>query len=247
MKSNKLLGITILSDNKTIILEKIIKYIGSPKGFFHIVSLNPENLVITQENEEFKKVVETAQIKIVDGIGTVLAGRLLNLSLERLTGVDLMDNLINLVANMRLRVMLIGGKPNLALDLSKCYEDKYPEAKFLGLEGIKDIKSPKIEEEKAIFSIVTDYKPHVVFISFGSPDQELWLARHSSKFSGIVVMGVGGAFDYLSGRISRAPRLFQKIGIEWFYRLISQPWRWKRQLRLLKFIKLVLEQKWTKN
>ncbi len=236
-----------MAETKSDILEKIIKYIRSPKGFFHIVSLNSENLVVTQENNEFKKVVETAQIKIIDGKGVVLAGRLFNLSLERLPGVDLMENLISLVANMRLRVMLIGGKPNLALELSKCYGSKYPEAKFLGLEGIKDIKSPKPEEEKAIFSIVADYKPHIVFVSFGSPDQELWLARHSKELSGIVVMGVGGAFDYLSGRISRAPEFFRKVGLEWFFRLINQPWRWRRQLRLLKFIKLVFEQKWTKN
>ena len=97
MKTNKLLGITISPETKTSILEKIIKYIRSPKGFFHIVSLNPENLVIAQENKEFKKVLETAQIKIIDGMGIVLAGCLLNLNLERLTGVDLMKNLIILI------------------------------------------------------------------------------------------------------------------------------------------------------
>ena len=180
-------------------------------------------------------------------MGVVLAGRLFNLELERLTGVDLMENLLNLASIMRLRAMLIGGKPNLALELADCYQRQFPEAKFKGVEGIADIKNPREEEEKAIFSIVPSYKPHIIFAAFGSPDQELWLARHSEEFVGTVVMGVGGAFDYLSGKADRPSGFIRKIGLEWLSRLISQPWRWKRQTRLLKFIKLVLEQKWKNN
>ena len=124
MKQNKILGIAIPKDTRKIILEKILKYIEKPNGFFHIVSLNPENLVVATENKLFKKVVETAQIKIIDGVGVVLVGRLLNLNLERLTGVDLMDNLISLASNMRLRVLMIGGKLNLADSLAKCSKTK---------------------------------------------------------------------------------------------------------------------------
>lgn len=246
MKSIKILGITISLQSKQSILEKIIKYITSPKDFFHIVSLNPENLVVANEDNRFKHVIETAQIKIIDGIGVVIAGRLHNLSLEKLTGVDLMENLIILADNMRLRVLLIGGKSNLALELAKCYEEKYPEAKFFGLQGIENIKKIKKEEEKVIFSIVADYKPHLVFVAFGSPDQELWLERHKKVFSGMVVMGVGGAFDYLTNKINRAPLLIQKMGFEWLFRLINQPWRWRRQMRIFKFIYLVLKEKWKK-
>jgi len=93
---------------------------------------------------------------------------------------------------------------------------------------------------------VRRYKPHLVFVAFGSPYQELWIARHSNQFGKSVVMGVGGAFDYLSGHVYRAPEFIRKIGLEWFFRLLSQPWRWKRQLSLLKFIKLVLQEKWKK-
>ena len=236
MKQNKILGIAIPKDTRKIILEKILKYIEKPNGFFHIVSLNPENLVVATENKLFKKVVETAQIKIIDGVGVVLVGRLLNLNLERLTGVDLMDNLISLASNMRLRVLMIGGKLNLADSLAKCYKTKYPEANFLGTIGIKNIKKPEKSEEEAISSIVAEYKPHLVFVAFGSPDQEIWIERHKSIFTNCVVMGVGGAFDYLSNNIKRAPVFIQKIGLEWLYRLVTQPWRWKRQLRILRFL-----------
>ena len=200
MKPNKILDITIPEQSKSDILEKIIKYIKLSNNFCHIVSINPENIVIAHENHMFKKVIETAQIKIIDGVGIVLAGRLLNIRLERFSGVDLMEKLIDLASNMRLRVLLIGGKPNLALNLADCYSKKFPKAKFVGLTGIKDIKNPSIEEEKNIFSIVTVNKPNLVFVAFGSPDQELWIERHKKKFKNSVIMGVGGGFDYHSKR-----------------------------------------------
>ncbi len=237
MNKNKILGVTIATQSKSDTLEKIIKYISQPKGFYHVVSLNPEILVIAQKNKEFKNVVETAQIKIVDGMGIVLAGRFLNTDVgERLAGVDLMAKLIEQAGKLRLRVLLIGGEPNLAHDLAECYQAKYPEANFIGLIGIKNIKNPERSEERTIFDIVRSHKPHIIFVSFGSPDQELWIARHKKEFSNSLVMGVGGAFDFLSGKISRAPESVRKMGMEWFYRLVNQPWRWRRQLRLLEFV-----------
>ena len=248
MRSNKLLGITVPFETKSTVLEKILKYIDRPTGFFHIVSLNPENLVVTTKNKLFKKVIETAQIKIIDGIGIVLAGRLLGVKVgERVTGVRLMEELLKRASDRRLRVLMIGGKENLAEELVECYSKQFTEAKFKGVQGIKNIKNIKKEEEIKTFSIVAAYKPQLVFVAFGSPDQELWLDRHKNEFAECVVMGVGGAFDYLSSNIKRAPVFIQKFGLEWLYRLIIQPWRWKRQLRLFKFIRLILQEKWKKN
>ncbi len=247
MRSNKILGITIFPESKSNILEKILKYIDRPTGFSHIVSLNPENLVVTTENESFKKVIETAQIKIIDGTGVVLAGRWLGVEVgERITGVGLMEELLKKASDRRLRVLMIGGKENLAEELIECYSEQFPEAKFKGVQGIEDIKNIKKEEEVKIFSIVTAYKPQLIFVAFGSPDQELWLDRHKKELVGCVVMGVGGAFNYLSNKIKRPPVFIQKLGLEWLFRLLNQPWRWKRQLRLLKFIGLVIQQKWNK-
>jgi len=246
-KEKAILGISIPIQSKQTILEKILKYIEKPNGFFHIVSLNPENLVVATENDLFKQIIETAQIKIIDGIGIVLAGRLFNLNLERLTGVDLMKNLINMASNMRLRVMLIGGKENLALELADCYQREFSEAKFKGIGGIRNIENPTDKEEEEVVLIVRHYKPQLVFVAFGSPDQELWIERHKKEFSGCVMMGVGGSFDYLSNSTRRAPIFIQKIGLEWLYRLVTQPWRFKRQLRLIKFIWLIIKQKWSKN
>ena len=243
MKHNQILSITIPTHSKRDILEKIKKYLYDPKGFYHIVSLNPENLVVAQEDKTFKEVIETAQIKIIDGAGIVLAAHILGFDVgERLTGVELMEELIRLANNIRLRVLLIGGKPDLALRLAQCYRDKMLQVKFKGIIGIKNIKTPEKEEEETISSIVTEFRPHIVLVAFGSPDQELWLYRHRSLFKDCLCMGVGGAFDYLSGQVTRAPKFIQKIGLEWLYRLIRQPWRWKRQSKLLKFIWLIVKE-----
>jgi N-acetylglucosaminyldiphosphoundecaprenol N-acetyl-beta-D-mannosaminyltransferase len=247
MSKNKILKISIPLESKKDILEKIRKYILRPRGFFHIVSLNPENLVIAEENSVFKKTIETAQIKIVDGIGIVLAARWLDVPIgDRMTGVELMEEMVKLADKLRLRVLLIGAKSNLALTLAECYNSRYAQGKFKGAYGIQNIKSPRHDEEKAIFSIVRRFKPHVLLISFGSPDQELWLDRHRKELSGIVAAGVGGAFDYLSGNIIQPPKFIRRVGFEWLFRLINQPWRWKRQLRLVKFARLILEEKWKK-
>lgn len=244
MNENNLLNIPIPRLSQKDILEKIKKYIKKPVGFFHIVSLNPEILVIANESKRFKKVLRSAQMRIIDGVGVILACRFLRIPHgQRFPGVDLMEILLDLAGNLCLRVLFIGGKANLANSLANCYQKKYPKAKFFSLEGIKNIQKPKKKEEAKIFAIVSNFKPHFVFVAFGSPFQELWIERHKNQLNNAVVMGVGGAFDFLSGKVKRAPKVFRFLGLEWFFRLINQPWRWKRQLRLIKFMALVFKEK----
>ncbi len=239
----KLFGILIDDLSKKDILEEIKKGIYQSDQFFHIVSLNPENLVIAQKNNDFKRVIKTAQIRIIDGVGVIIACRLLKIKCgERITGADLMKELLTMGGKLCLRTLLIGGQDSLADNIADCYQKKFPKAKFFGLEGIKDIKNPKKEEEEKIFSIVSDFKPHLVFVAFGSPDQELWLVRHKDKFKDCVCMGVGGAFDFLGGKVPRAPIFFRRLGFEWLFRLFVQPWRWRRQLRLIEFVLWVIKE-----
>lgn len=244
MKQNKLLGITLPMDSREEILEKIIKDAKNHKRFTMVFSLNPEIFVAMENDSEFKKVAREAQIRINDGAGIVLAARINGMRVgDRYTGVDLMEDVLKEASKHSLRVMLIGGGPKLAEELAECYSKKYPRLSIFGIQGIKDISNPTENEERAIFSIVADRKPHIVFVAFGSPFQEKWLYRNQAHFQGMVVAGVGGAFDFLSGRVPRAPRFVRLLGLEWLFRLIIQPWRIKRQLRLLTFIRLVLRQR----
>lgn len=245
METNKrILGINIRARTKNAILETIKIHIDNPRDFYHIVSLNPENLVIAQNNEEFKKVIETAQMVIIDGVGVVIAGQILGVPIgDRVTGVDLMHSLVNVANEKCLSVMLIGAKGNLADRLVNCYKTEFKQAKFVACEGFKDIVQPTKDEEERIFSIVASVRPRLIFVAFGSPFQEIWLWRNRERLQGSICMGVGGAFDYFAGNARRPPVLVRKIGLEWLFRLLHQPWRWKRQLRLLVFLKLVLKER----
>lgn len=240
----KILKIELTNTTKKYTLEKIEKYTSDPKGFFQVVSLNPENFVLAQKNNNFRKALQDAQIQLIDGFGVVLAGAILDQKIgERVTGVDLMEKLIDLAIRKRLTVGLIGGRPKLAEYIADCYNQKTGQTHLFGLEGIKNSKNPKKEEEEEIMAIIRDRRPSFLFVSFGSPAQELWLWRNRHKLKGIVCMGVGGAFDFLAGRIKRAPKFVRSLGLEWVWRLIRQPWRLKRQLRIPKFLWLVLKQK----
>jgi N-acetylglucosaminyldiphosphoundecaprenol N-acetyl-beta-D-mannosaminyltransferase len=239
LKTNILsLPLTLLA--KEDILEQIKKGERKKTDFLHILSINPENVIIALERKEFKRVVVETQSHIPDGIGVVLAVRLLmGRRITRLTGIDMMETLLEAGAEYSLRVVLIGGKTNLADDVSKCYKKRFPSLNIAGTQGILDISRPTREEEKAIFRIVSITRPHLIFVSFGSPQQELWIDRHKNDFEGAVVMGVGGAFDFIAGEVPRASAFFRKTGLEWLYRLVKEPRRAFRQLRLVKFMFLV--------
>lgn len=245
MNSNStLLGIEIPTDSKEQVREKIIKNILQDKQYFHIISLNSENFVLASQNQDFKKIVREAQIRIVDGYGVELGAKLRSISIgDRYSGVDLMSDLLKEANDRRLRVLLIGGSPKIAEKVVECQKQLHPAIEITATQGISDISNPTAAEDENIASIVTATKPHIVFVSFGSPSQELWIDRHKKLFEGMVVMGVGGAFDFLSGTVPRAPLLLRKLGLEWLFRLLIQPWRIKRQLRLITFLWLVLSGK----
>jgi len=242
--NKKLLGIEIPTEEKEDILEKILE--GIPKGekYHHVMSLNPEIFVQMHNSIEFKKVVAWSQTKIVDGFGVVLAAHLLGVPVgARLTGVDMMDEVIKRASAESLSVLLIGGKEKVAEKLADCYRSKYSSLTIRGIQGVSDIQNPNPQEEDEIFSIVADMKPHIIFTAFGSPYQELWMYKHRDRLKGSVCAGVGGSFDFLSGNTPRAPRIMRSLGLEWLYRLVREPWRWKRQIRLLIFVWMVLKQK----
>ncbi len=247
MKSS-IFGIPVDDRSAEIVLEQIKKGLKARREFTHVVSLNPENLVVAKGDPEFRKIVVEAQIRINDGIGTVLAVQILNgVKVPRLSGVDLMHQLVKWSSNESLRVLLIGGKGNLAEELADCYNRSYTASKFKGVEGYANIKSQSEEETEKLLAIVADLRPHLIFLAFGSPDQEKWVYRNRASLQGIVCIGVGGAFDYLGGRVKRAPGIIRSVGLEWFFRLVRQPWRWRRQLRLVEFIWRVLIERLSAN
>lgn len=226
----------------------ILEYFKKKKNLnsflLHIISINPENIIEARSNREFEKALIASQNHIPDGSGVVWAARLLNgVKLTRLSGVDVMDKLMHEACTRSLRVFLIGGKGKLAEQVANCYIKRFQSIKVSYTHGFADIKTPLESEEKAIFDIVRTIKPHIIFVSFGSPFQEIWIEKNRRFFSKLLVMGVGGAFSLVAGQVSRAPHYIRNFGVEWLFRLIHEPWRFRRQLRLFEFIFLVVKEK----
>lgn len=226
------------------VLEKIKKYLSGPPVFRHIVSINPENVVLAQDDSAYRDVCNKSDLALTDGIGVIFASKLLGKNIpERVPGSFLLPKLLDLAGAMSSRVLLIGSQANLADKIAKCYSRSYPKAIYIGIEGYKNKSKPTQEENEAIEDIVRNTRPHFVFVSFGSPFQELWIYSHRALLKDSICMGVGGAFNYLSGSSARPPHFVTQLGLEWLYRLVREPWRVHRQLtRLPRFVILVLKQ-----
>lgn len=202
---------------------KIIEHWIWNPGKHYIVTPNPEFLVTAQKDPVFKKILNEADLSIPDGAGLKLSGKI-NPDLigvkNTVTGTDLMEKLIELSAEKGFAVGLLGGRNGVAEQTAERLKKKY--------SGLKI----NVVNEKLI-------PVDILFVALGAPKQEKWIALNLSKIPVKVAMGVGGAFDYLSGRIPRAPRWIRKLGLEWLFRLMIQPWRIKRQLKLLHYLWLL--------
>ena len=240
--NKKLFSISVPKYSKKDILEYVKKWIDSPSEWRHIVSLNPEILVQSSRDNEFKEVLQKADLALIDGVGIKIASALRGIPAgERFAGADFMNEVLDSLAERSLRVMFLGGKAELADQLAQCYSQKYTNMEFSGITGSKDIKNDTDgSDTRHIVEYIQVWKPHILFVSFGSPEQEKWLWRNRLHLKGIICIGVGGAFDFAAGLVPRAPQAMRSIGMEWFYRLMRQPWRLQRQLRLPYFLWLVI-------
>jgi N-acetylglucosaminyldiphosphoundecaprenol N-acetyl-beta-D-mannosaminyltransferase len=240
-----LLNVPIDTFTLNDVLDSIKRGLSNASRFIHIVSLNPETIMIAYTNKQLLAIYQKSDLALSDGIGVYFAARLLSIPVpERVPGSVLLPRVLDLAGQMSSRVLLIGSQANLAEHIAKCYSQSYPEATFIGVRGYQNVSKPTQEEESEIQAIVRRTRPHLVFVAFGTPSQELWIEAHKDLLQGSICMGVGGAFDYLSGATRRPNPLIAQLGFEWLYRLIIQPWRVKRQFtRLPAFVLLVLAEK----
>jgi len=260
-----ILGVDITDATKNEVLEYIIKNLENLRKKLFIVTPNPEILVLSSKNSSFKNVLNSADLASPDGIGVLIAGKFLGQPLkERFTGVDLIENLCNRVAEKPITVGFLGGRDGVAEKTVECLRKKHPKLKiaFVGEEWPSEdfftknqykVSSIKHKEQENIKDVGknflnTEYLIHntgidILFVAFGAPKQEFWISENLDKIPVRVAIGVGGAFDYISGKVPRAPGFIRGIGLEWLFRLVVQPWRIKRQIALLQFIWLVFRER----
>lgn len=202
-----------------------------------IVTVNPEFVMAAQRNAQFRQAINAAALVVADGMGIVWATRLMGTPApERITGTDTLVALARRCAEAGYRLYLLGAGPGVAEQAAARLQALAPGLEIAGTYA----GSPAPAEEDAIIERIDAANADVLCVAYGAPAQDLWIYRNLARLPAAVAMGVGGAFDFLAGRQRRAPRLMQRLGLEWLYRLYRQPWRWRRMLALPRFAALVL-------
>jgi N-acetylglucosaminyldiphosphoundecaprenol N-acetyl-beta-D-mannosaminyltransferase len=199
-----------------------------------IVTPNAEFVMRARREPAFRDVLNSADLAIPDGAGLLLAGRILGTPLrEQVQGTDLVARLAGLSATEGWRMFFLGAAEGVAEAAASKLKSRYPTLQIAGTYG----GSPRVEDELEILARIKLAAPvHVLAVAYGAPAQEYWLARNLPKLDVRLGLGVGGALDFISGRVPRAPLWLRRAGFDWLYRLVRQPWRWRRQLALPRFI-----------
>ncbi len=207
---------------------------GSGSDLLHIVTLNPEYVVGARTSAPFAGALRRAEWSVPDGVGIVLGMRCVTGErISRVTGVELVEWLFEAPFPEPPRIFLMGDPASVAT-----LQGRHP----LRAVGRWGAGSSGPEDDTESIERIRERSANVVLVGYGAPAQVLWIERNRAALTecGVrVAIGVGGALDYLAGTVQRAPRLVRRLGLEWAYRLVREPWRWRRQLALPKFALLV--------
>ncbi|HID61368.1 MAG TPA: glycosyltransferase [Anaerolineae bacterium] len=205
-----------------------------------MVTVNTEFVMAAQKDAEFKAIINAAALALPDGIGLLWAARFLGHPLkERVTGVDTVQRVAELAAHRGYRLFLLGAAEGVADLCAQRLSSQYPNLRVVGTYS----GSPAPEEEDEIVALIRKARPDVLFVAYGAPQQDKWIARNLERLGVPLAIGVGGAFDFIAGVAVRAPRWMQRLGLEWLHRLCREPWRWRRMLALPRFVGLVILRK----
>jgi N-acetylglucosaminyldiphosphoundecaprenol N-acetyl-beta-D-mannosaminyltransferase len=196
--------------------------------------------VYAQHDQRFRAVVNSAALSLCDTVGILLAARMWGIPVpERVAGVELIEPLCDVLARERLPVYFLGGRGDTAQRAAAALRKRHPGFVIAGTQDgyFSDAQSDAVAAEIAASGA------RVLLIGLGSPRQEMWLAKHLAATSCGAGIGVGGSFDVLAGNVQRAPAAWRRFGLEWLYRLTSEPQRWRRQLALPRFVVLALRER----
>lgn len=210
---------------------------GNTLSCQQVITVNPEFVMAAQHNPLFRQCINDAALVTPDGIGVVWAMRYLHTPTpERVTGTDTLIALAKRCALKGYRLYLLGAAPGVAEAAARRLQTLAPTLQIAGCYA----GSPAPAEEEAIIEQIAAARADVLCVAYGAPAQDLWIYRNREHLPVAVAMGVGGAYDFISGRQVRAPEIMRRFGLEWLFRLYRQPWRWRRMLALPRFTVQVL-------
>lgn len=216
------------------ICEKALK--DHAHGYF--LAINPEKIVNTAKTGLFSHKHDKLLANFADGVGVVLATKLLkSQTIERIAGVDFFIEILGILNQNQQKLFLFGSSEQVLEQTIRSINTNFPNISIVGTQHGYAYDSDDIVQQ------INKLSPDVIAVALGSPKQEEWILEEGMKTKSGIYIGVGGTFDVISGRVTRAPGLVRKLGLEWFYRLIRQPSRIKRQIRLLVFMFRVIQEK----
>ncbi|MFZ1721848.1 MAG: WecB/TagA/CpsF family glycosyltransferase [Microgenomates group bacterium] len=212
---------------------------------------NAEQIVQASRDEQFAKILSSADFLLAES-GPALAQRFLHRLdnsqpiATKFAGIDVVQELIQMGNDLNFPILIIGGKnyPQESGVVSLQLAPTTQKNSLHWLSGYDNVSSPTEQEEQMVKNTIQKLQPKIIFVAFGAPWQEQWIVEHRALLSEQdvrIAMAVGGSFDVLLGKLQRAPQWMRSLYLEWLYRLIQEPWRWKRQLRLLEFGLLILK------
>lgn len=205
-----------------------------------IIAPNTEIIMYAQKDREYANILKQAELATPDSVGVMLGAKWQNKQFpERIPGQAYFRKIIELSDKFGISIYLFGGEPGIPEKTKQNLLKEYPNANIVGLHhGFVNE-----EEEKKVIEEINQLQPNVLFVALGAPKQEKWIYKHKNELKVDVSAGQGGTYDYEAGKIKRAPKLVQKIGIEWLWRLVLQPSRIVRMLALPKYVLILLFKK----
>ena len=196
-------------------------------GFHYAVTPNPEFLLDAGKDEEFRRVLNGADLVLPDGIGVIYSAKILGTPLkERVAGIEFASDMLDCLDRLGGRLFLLGAKPGVAEEAGRRITEAHP---HIVLCGTRD---GYFTDGQAVQKEVAGARPDLLFVCLGAPKQEKWMARWGEQTGARLAVGLGGALDVFAGRAERAPERWQKLGLEWAYRLVREPKRIGRMARL---------------
>ena len=237
MHKENILGINVSVTTYEELKNNVEKDIKNNNKSF-IVAINPEKILKARKDQNLKELLNKATYQIPDGIGVIYASKLKKGKIKsRITGIDSMEMLCSLSNEKKYKIFMYGAKKETVEKAKTELIKKYPNINIVGtIDGYE-------KDNKKITDIINKSKADIIFVALGSPKQELWITENMDKLCPKIYQGVGGSFDVFSGNVKRAPKWMQKSGLEWFYRLIKEPKRIFRQIKLIKFLLIIIFRK----
>ena len=235
-----ILGIDILAIKKDAIFDEIIRRLHSKKKCY-VCLINVYSSVLFYENEEFRNAILAADFLIADGLPLIWVSCMKGQKIGRIRGTDLMLTLCQLSHKHLFSHYFYGGEPGIPEKVEAELKKKFPWLNVVGRFSPPFRPLTQYEDE-AIVTSINSSKPDILWVALGNPKQEIWMLENRKKLDVPMIIGVGAAFDFLSGNVKQAPKWIQSVGLEWFFRLIQEPRRlWKRYIWYnTKFLALLL-------